>query len=118
MDFETFWRAYPRRVAKGAAQRSWDKLAKLGTNPADIIKGAEAYAAACRGKEVQYIAHPATWLNAQRWLDDSSQPDDEPAHKPAPQRVKARGDSLLTLECRDAAQPRSVCQRSAAESAR
>jgi len=69
--FQAFWQAYPRRIGKGAARTAFAKALKL--SPADdIIQGAIAYAAHCEemGTEKQYIPHPSTWLNAERWEDD------------------------------------------------
>lgn len=69
IDFDRFWNDYPMRKGKGAAQRAYAKAVTMAT-PDQILSGAEAYAASVRGKEARYIAHPATWLNGHRWLDE------------------------------------------------
>ncbi len=70
-DFDAFWAVYPIRKSKEAAKKAWAKaVEKLKMRPADILEGARRYAAAKRGTDKQYIAHAATWINAQRWLDD------------------------------------------------
>lgn len=70
-DFDAFWAVYPRLVGKTAAKKAWAKaVEKLKMRPTDIVEGARRYAAAKRGTDKQYIAHAATWINAQRWLDD------------------------------------------------
>ena len=69
--FQAFWQAYPRRIGKGAARTAFKKALKF--SPAnDIIQGAIAYSAHCdeMGTEKQYIPHPSTWLNGERWEDD------------------------------------------------
>lgn len=69
-DFELWWQAYPKHVAKGAAQKSY--LAIINRREAsndDLLRGAQSYANAVRGKDQQFTAHPATWLNGKRWLD-------------------------------------------------
>jgi len=70
--FEQFWKAYPRKEAKGAALKAWTKAIKAAL-PESIIKAAAEFAASpivtSRG-EPRFIPHPATWLNGQRWLDD------------------------------------------------
>lgn len=69
--FEEFWRIYPRRIAKANAKKSWDRaVEKMKLDPEAILKGAERYRRDTAGKEEQYIAHAATWLNQQRWLDE------------------------------------------------
>ena len=69
--FPEFYEAYPRKAARGQAEKAWAKAVKT-TLPQTIIDGARRYAALCRqkGTEAQYIAHPATWLNGQRWADE------------------------------------------------
>lgn len=71
-DFETFWKAYPKRVAKGAARKAFSKI-----NPDDIlfdkmIKAIELQSIQdeWRKNGGQYIPHPATWLNQERWDDE------------------------------------------------
>jgi len=71
--FERFWAVYPRKVAKGAARKAWDRAAKLATE-ADIIAGAERYAAERAGQDHKFTAHAASWLNAERWADEATQP--------------------------------------------
>lgn len=96
--FDDFWKAYPRRVGRGAAVKSWDKMTKaLKIAPADILKGCHAYAAAMKGKDIQYVAHASTWLNQQRWLDEHSTmvESNEPAYK---QDEEAAGMVLLNKQ--------------------
>jgi hypothetical protein len=71
--FATFWATYPRRIGKGAALKAWKKALKVATAD-QILAGAETYAQIRAGDDPQYTAHPATWLNQQRWEDE---PDPE-----------------------------------------
>jgi hypothetical protein len=66
--FDEFWTTYPRRSAKGAARRAWSRAAAV-TDPHAIIAGAARYASD-PNREDTYTAHPATWLNGERWLDE------------------------------------------------
>lgn len=68
--FVRWYRAYPRHVAKSDANRAFDKLMKAGKAPFESLMAAtEAFAAAMVGKDPQYIPHPATWLNKERFLE-------------------------------------------------
>ena len=69
-DFAAFWDAYPRKVAKGAARRAW-RAAIRKTEPKVIVRGAQLYAGdpARRSADITFTAHPATWLNGERWLE-------------------------------------------------
>lgn len=68
--FDMLWKAYPKKVAKGAAQRAFDRLMRRPDAPSIdvLIKAVERYASNIR--DMQYCAHLATWLNAERWLDE------------------------------------------------
>jgi hypothetical protein len=81
-DFDKFWATYPRRIAKGAARKAWDKALKNGADPEEIIWGARAYASLPRDPAdgLKYVAHPATWLNGERWTDEA---DPEPEARPS-----------------------------------
>jgi hypothetical protein len=66
--FASFWSAYPRHVAKAAAEKAWAKIVKT-IDPLTIVVGAERMAADPNLPAEQFIPHPATWLNQQRWND-------------------------------------------------
>ena len=68
--FEEFWEVVPRerRIAKRKAAAAYSSALKRAP-PADIIAGMRRYAKACRETDPQFIAHPATWLNGDRWAD-------------------------------------------------
>ncbi len=70
-DFDAFWLAFPRRIGKGAARRAWAKASILATIP-EIMAGVERYASVCKTKEKEFICHPSTWLNQERWTDEYS----------------------------------------------
>lgn len=69
--FDRFWNTYPRKVKKPAAIKSF-KAAIKKSDAEQIIRGAKAYADLCRknGTEQNYIAHPSSWLNQERWNDE------------------------------------------------
>ena len=70
--FEEFWAAYPKKVAKQAAVKAWNKVTKTA-DPQAIIAGTARYAEAVKGQERQFIKSPDGWLNAGRWEDDYTQ---------------------------------------------
>lgn len=69
-EFESFWDAYPRKVAKGSAKKAWIRLAKQESLPpiTELLEAVKAYAES--GTEKRFIAYPATWLNGERWSDN------------------------------------------------
>ena len=71
--FSEFWKAYPRKVAKGAALKAW---------PGD--DHLPAMLAALKWQEVgwtdpKFIPHPATYLHQRRWEDERFK---RPVHYP------------------------------------
>lgn len=75
--FTEFWALYPRKVGKGAARKAW-KGALKKTDATSIIDAVTLYRITCP-KDPQYVAHPASWLNAERWADETISPNPEPA---------------------------------------
>lgn len=66
--FDEFWNEVPRKVAKAAAVRAYRKAVKLAS-PETLVKAMRGYARSVQGKEAQFVVHPATWLNGERWND-------------------------------------------------
>ena len=80
--FDEFWKIYPRKVAKGGALKAWANAVKIA-KPEQIIAGAKKYAKD-PARDPKFTAHPATWLNAQRWLDEP-QVEDKRQATPQPE---------------------------------
>lgn len=68
-DFETWWKVYPRKVGKFKASPAFAKACHI-TNFNELLEATKRFAKVCEGQEKQFIPHPATWLNQQRWKDD------------------------------------------------
>lgn len=71
--FERFWAAYPRRVGKGSAKKAFEKKHCLSILPR-ILKavGEQSGTVQWQKDGGQFIPHPATWINQERWQDDVS----------------------------------------------
>jgi pyocin large subunit-like protein len=70
VEFEEFWKAYPRNDGKYAAYKKWTSIIK--NNEIDykiIIDAAKKYATSRIGQDATYTALAETWLNKKRWLD-------------------------------------------------
>lgn len=67
VEFDQFWLAYPRRVARGAAEKAFAKARSIvGLDV--ILGGVENYK--LHKPEYADWAHASTWLNQKRWSDD------------------------------------------------
>lgn len=74
-DFDDFWNCCPRKVGKGAAKKAYAR-ALLKTAPETLLAAIKRYAATRAGEPEQFTVHPATWLNAERWLDEGATGND------------------------------------------
>ena len=75
--FNEFWSAYPRKVGKGKAKQIFMKLKpskKLLQTMLEAIKNQKNSIDWTKEKG-QFIPHPSTWLNQERWQDEL--PSDE-----------------------------------------
>lgn len=81
-DFEHWYAKYPRHVGRGQAARAY-RAARRKADGGTLLDAVTTFAAATAATDPKYIPHPATWLNAQRWLDET--PAGQPAPKPRPQ---------------------------------
>ena len=66
--FELFWKNYPRKTNKGFARKVFSKL-KVDQELLNKMLKALAVQVP-QWKDPQYIPHPSTWLNGERWLDE------------------------------------------------
>lgn len=72
--FDEFWKSYPRKIAKPNARKAWMKLRPTEAIAKKIIAGVEKWKTTNQWKkdDGQFIPHPATFLNQQRWEDEIS----------------------------------------------
>lgn len=71
--FEEFWSWYPRKTGKGAARKAYEKALKKRNHIA-LCDAANRLASDPNLPEPQFIPHPATWLNEERWDDEPYAP--------------------------------------------
>ena len=70
--FGEFWKLYPKRVGRGAAEKAWKKLSSPKTT-LELIRAAlewQVKTEQWQKDNGQFIPMPATYLNQQRWLDE------------------------------------------------
>ena len=67
--FEIFWKHYPRKIGKGAARKAFEKALEK-KHATELIESAYDYANSSSLPDLQFIPHPATWLNQERWDDE------------------------------------------------
>lgn len=74
--FEKFWDECPRKIGKGNARKFFDQIvtgkhkSAKQTDPEILTEAMQTYACVVADKEAEFICHPSTWLNGQRWLDE------------------------------------------------
>ncbi|WP_300632643.1 phage replication protein [Pseudomonas sp.] len=70
--FPKFWKLYPNKKGKAAAEKAWKKLKVTDDLFALIAEGLakQVVCPAWTKDGGQFIPHPATWLNGKRWEDE------------------------------------------------
>ncbi len=86
LDFEQFYKIYPRREGRQKALEAYRKARKT-VDHKTIMDGLAKQRAVLLVKEIEYRPHPATWLNGKRWLDEVS--PEQPAQNLATQAMKS-----------------------------
>ena len=121
--FNLWWEFYPRKTAKLAARRAYEKaVAMVGFKI--LFDGVERFAHDPNKPAAQFLPHPATWLNEGRW-DDEPYPErvmtaeEKQAHEQAQvelRRAKERAASerlkaeMAEAEARAKADPPKRCE--------
>lgn len=76
--FSDFWKEYPKKVGKGAAEKAWKKIKSPATTLKAILASLEWQKESEDWKKQngQFIPNPSTYLSQRRWEDES--PEKEP----------------------------------------
>jgi hypothetical protein len=70
--FDEWWKQYPKRVARAAAQRAYERITRRGeATPRELLAGVMKYAGERLDQDSKYTKHPATWLNGGCWSDEA-----------------------------------------------
>lgn len=69
VEFEEFWKRYPKRVGKGQALKAY-RAARKKASAETILEAVTKFP--FERDRPQFIPYPATWLNGERWQDESA----------------------------------------------
>lgn len=74
--FESFWKAYPKKVGKGAAEKAWQKIKPSERLLNEMVEAIQKQRTSKEWikEDGQFIPNPATWLNQKRWEDCLDKP--------------------------------------------
>lgn len=79
--FEQFWRAYPSKVGKRTAWKSFQKLHVDDSMLSTLLKAIEMQKHSDKWKR-GIIPNPSTWLNQGRWEDEVQNTDSKASESP------------------------------------
>jgi hypothetical protein len=68
--FAQFYTAFPRKKARGDAEKAWIQALKKGHSAEEIMAGLERNLADLKRREPQFIPYPARWLRAEGFFDE------------------------------------------------
>ena len=74
--FAAFWKLYPKKQGKGAAEKAWKKIKPTAEMFDQIMSavGAAISSEQWQRENGRFIPNPATWLNQKRWEDELPAP--------------------------------------------
>lgn len=72
--FERFWTAYPLKVGKGVARKSFDRVKGVSVDDLIAAVGRQSQTHDWTKDNGRFIPHPSTWLNQGRWQDEGRAP--------------------------------------------
>jgi len=87
---EAIYQEYPRKVSKPEAIAAIKKALKT-ISAEKLIEKVKAYAQAIAWKDRQFIPHPATWFNKERWKDDPAEWVQPSSNGSRPDKPKFKG---------------------------
>lgn len=75
--FNRFWDAYPKRVSKGEALKAWAQLKPTRRTVDQMIEALawQVRQTSWREQGGKWVPYPASWLRAQKWLDEPFEAD-------------------------------------------
>jgi hypothetical protein len=71
--FADFYAAYPRKRERKKAVIAYRGALRAGVDPDRLLQAARSFALSCRGKKIEYVKYPASWLNAGAYDDEPEQ---------------------------------------------
>lgn len=88
--FDIFWKEYPKKVAKGDAERVFKKINPSSDLLSKIMEAIKKQKQSIQWTKDggQYIPNPSTWLNQKRWEDELEQ---QPVQNPVQEPVSVYG---------------------------
>lgn len=71
-EFESFWKIYPRKCAKGDARKAWIATTKIRPPIQKLLKAVYAARASEQWQKDHgsFVPYPSTWLRGERWDDE------------------------------------------------
>lgn len=96
--FDSFWKAYPKKIAKQEALKAYKKAKKKPTVER-LLESLRRQIDSPKWQEEdgKYIPHPATWLNQGRWDDEVL--TTSPSTGPQPRRPCPCGSGMWEDKC-------------------
>jgi len=82
--FESFWSSYPKKKAKGDAEKAFNKIKPDDVLLKTMLDAIDAQSRSPDWKKDggQFIPYPATWLNQKRWEDEITKEKRESWERP------------------------------------
>lgn len=70
MTFADFYQTFPRKKARGDAEKAWSQALKKGYSPEEIMAGLQRNLQDLCRRDPQFCPYPASWLRAESFFDE------------------------------------------------
>jgi Helix-turn-helix domain len=94
--FETWYTAYPKHVGRKPALKAWLKLDPDPVLVETIMVATARYADLKVGVEARFVLDPVTWINQERWTDETPMSNGNGHAKPV--QVKDLGNGMIEVD--------------------
>lgn len=89
--FNEFWDVYPKKASKPYAKKIYLKIAPSAELHAIMLNAIKVQKQSKQWQDAQYIPNPSTWLNQEKWNDETTPIDNKYA------RLETTGNELLEI---------------------
>jgi hypothetical protein len=96
--FETWYAAYPKHVGRKPALKAWIKLDPDPILVETIMAATARYADLKIDVEARFVLDPSTWINQERWTDETPMSNGNGQAKPV--QVKHLGNRMVQVDDR------------------
>lgn len=96
-DFDDWWQHYPKKVGKGQARKAY-RSARKKVDHDTLVAAVKAQEPKLMAKGAEFCPHPSTWLNGERWEDQTTTTAPEQPRLPLASQLEVAPSGMTDAE--------------------